>query len=361
REYIEASGLMPNLEALGFNVAGFGCSVCIGNSGPLAEPIQKAIDTQGIATAAVLSGNRNFEARIHPSIMTNWLASPLLVVASAIAGNINVNLADDPIALDPSGGPVYLKDIWPDPNELHELVSKYVTQKRFEEVYSDVFKGDSNWMNTKVPAGDTYEWENSSTYIRQPPFMDASLAKQDPTVKGARILAVFGDSITTDHISPAGSISPKSPAGQYLKSHGVEQADFNSYGSRRGNHEVMVRGTFANVRIKNKLVGKEGGYTKLYPEGTETTIYEASMAYEKKGTPLVIFGGKEYGSGSSRDWAAKGTRLLGVRAVVAESFERIHRSNLVGMGVLPLQLKTGTTVDALGLTGEEEVDFPPMD
>lgn len=361
REYIQASGLMPHLESLGFNIAGFGCSVCIGNSGPLAEPIQKAIDTEGIATAAVLSGNRNFEARIHPSIMTNWLASPLLVVASAIAGNVNVNLAEDPLALDSKGNPVYLKDIWPDQAELQSLVSKYVTQKRFEEVYSDVFKGDSNWGQTKAPEGDTYQWENESTYIRQPPFLDAALAKQDPVVKGARILAVFGDSITTDHISPAGNISPKSPAGQYLKNHGVDPVDFNSYGSRRGNHEVMVRGTFANVRIKNKVVGKEGGFAKLQPEGTETTIYEAAIAYEKRGVPLVIFGGKEYGSGSSRDWAAKGTRLLGVRSVVAESFERIHRSNLVGMGVLPLQLPAGVTVDSLGLTGTEEVDFPPMD
>lgn len=361
REYIEASGLMPNLEALGFNIAGFGCSVCIGNSGPLPEEIQKAIDTHGIATASVLSGNRNFEARIHPSIMTNWLASPLLVVASAISGNINCNLSTDPLALDPQGQPVFLKDIWPDPNELAELVTKYVTQKRFEEVYSDVFKGDKNWQATQVPAGDTYAWDTQSTYIRQPPFLDKSLAEQNPIVKGARVLAVFGDSITTDHISPAGNISPKSPAGQYLQEHGVKPVDFNSYGSRRGNHEVMVRGTFANVRIRNKLVGKEGGLTKQFPEGTETTIYEAAIAYEKRGTPLVIFGGKEYGSGSSRDWAAKGTRLLGVRAVVAESFERIHRSNLVGMGVLPLQLKPGVTVESLGITGEEEIDFPPMD
>lgn len=360
REYILASGLMPYLEDLGFNIAGFGCSVCIGNSGPLPEGIQKAIDQFGIATASVLSGNRNFEARIHPSIMTNWLASPLLVVAASLAGNINVNLAADPLALDSEGKPVFLKDIWPDPQELQDLVAKHVTQKRFEEVYSDVFTGDKNWQATQVPAGDTYTWDTQSTYIRQPPFLDKSLAEQNPIVKNARVLAVFGDSITTDHISPAGNISPKSPAGQYLLNHKVDPTDFNSYGSRRGNHEVMVRGTFANVRIRNKLVSKEGGFTKMFPSGTETTIYEAAQAYEKSGTPLVIFGGKEYGSGSSRDWAAKGTRLLGVRAVVAESFERIHRSNLVGMGVLPLQLKPGVSVDSLGITGEEEIDFPPM-
>lgn len=361
REYIAASGLQPDLDKLGFHIAGFGCSVCIGNSGPLPEEIQKAIDTFGIATASVLSGNRNFEARIHPSIMTNWLASPLLVVAAAIAGNINVNLASDPLATGSDGQPVYLKDIWPDADELQALVTKYVTQKRFEEVYSDVFRGDKNWQATQVPAGDTYTWDKDSTYIRQPPFLDKSLAEQDPNVKGARVLAVFGDSITTDHISPAGNISPKSPAGLYLQQHNVPVGDFNSYGSRRGNHEVMMRGTFANVRIKNKLASKEGGLTKMFPSGTETTIYDAAIAYEKTNTPLVIFGGKEYGSGSSRDWAAKGTRLLGVRAVVAESFERIHRSNLVGMGVLPLQLKPGVTVDSLGITGEEEIDFPPLD
>lgn len=361
REYIAASGLQPDLDKLGFNIAGFGCSVCIGNSGPLADDIQKAIDTHGIATASVLSGNRNFEARIHPSIMTNWLASPLLVVAAAIAGNVNVNLATDPLGIGTDGQPVYLKDIWPDQAELEGIVSKYVTQKRFEEVYSDVFKGDKNWQATQVPAGDTYAWDNTSTYIRQPPFLDPSLAEQDPVVKGARLLAVFGDSITTDHISPAGNISAKSPAGLYLQEHKVAPVDFNSYGSRRGNHEVMMRGTFANVRIKNKLVNREGGFTKMFPSGTETTIYDAAIAYEKTNTPLVIFGGKEYGSGSSRDWAAKGTRLLGVRAVVAESFERIHRSNLVGMGVLPLQLPAGVTVDSLGLTGEEEIDFPNMD
>lgn len=361
REYIQAAGLMPYLEDLGFNIAGFGCAVCIGNSGPLPAEIQTAIDQAGIATAAVLSGNRNFEARIHPSVMTNWLASPLLVVAAALAGNINVNMEESPLGVDSAGLPVYLKDIWPDPKELSEIVAKYVTQKRFEEVYKDVFSGDSMWRATQVPAGDTYAWSDASTYIQKPPFLDPALAKQDPHIKGARILAIFGDSITTDHISPAGNISPKGPAGAYLVSRKVDPVDFNSYGSRRGNHEVMVRGTFANVRIRNKMMAKEGGNTKLFPEGSEMSIYEAAQVYEERKVPLVVFGGKEYGSGSSRDWAAKGTRLLGIRAVVAESFERIHRSNLVGMGVLPLQLKPGTTVDSLGLAGDEEVDFPSLE
>lgn len=359
REYIEAAGLMPDMEALGFHIAGFGCSVCIGNSGPLSDSIQKAIDSAGIATAAVLSGNRNFEARIHPSIMTNWLASPLLVVASAIAGNINVNLADDPIALDKEGNPVFLKDIWPDQSELDELVGKFVTQKRFEEVYADVFTGDKNWQAIQIPEGSTYKWSNKSTYIQKPPFLEDQWTKMETDLPKARIMAIFGDSITTDHISPAGNIGAKTPAGKYLMDNGVDPLDFNSYGSRRGNHEVMIRGTFANVRVKNKIVSREGGYTKIFPDGPETTIYEAAQAYAEAKVPLVVFGGKEYGSGSSRDWAAKGTRLLGISAVVAESFERIHRSNLVGMGVLPLQLD-GVTVDSLGLQGDEEITFPSL-
>lgn len=360
RDYIEASGLMPSLNSLGFNIAGFGCAVCIGNSGPLPESIQKAIDRNPIATAAVLSGNRNFEARIHSSVMTNWLASPLLVVASALAGNINVNLATDPLALDPAGNPVFLKDIWPDSNEVQKLVSEFVTQARFQKVYQDAFTGDANWQQTQIPEGETYAWDENSTYIQKPPFLDVGITKQDLKISPARILAVFGDSITTDHISPAGSIDSKSPAGLYLASLGVAAKDFNSYGSRRGNHQVMVRGTFANVRIKNKLVLREGGLTRLFPENKEMTIYQASEIYAERKTPLVIFGGKEYGSGSSRDWAAKGTRLLGVRVVIAESFERIHRSNLVGMGVLPLQLAENQTVESLGLTGEEEVEFPDL-
>lgn len=360
RDYIEASGLMPSLNALDFNIAGFGCAVCIGNSGPLPEPIQKAIDRKHIATAAVLSGNRNFEARIHSSVMTNWLASPLLVVASALSGNINVNLATEPLALDPNGNPVFLKDIWPDPEEVAKLVAQFVTQQRFQKVYKDAFTGDSNWQQTQIPLGETYTWDPKSTYIQKPPFLDPQMTKQNLKIEPARILAVFGDSITTDHISPAGSIAVKSPAGVYLAQEGVSVKDFNSYGSRRGNHQVMVRGTFANVRIKNKLVAIEGGLTRLFPEDQEMTIYEASEKYAERKTPLVIFGGKEYGSGSSRDWAAKGTRLLGVRVVIAESFERIHRSNLVGMGVLPLQFTAEQTVDSLALTGFEEIIFPDL-
>ncbi|MEZ0393250.1 MAG: aconitate hydratase AcnA [Pseudobdellovibrionaceae bacterium] len=361
RDYVESSGLMPSLEALGFNIAGFGCAVCIGNSGPLPKEIQEAIDKTGIATVSVLSGNRNFEARIHPSVMANYLASPILVVASALAGNINVDMANDPLSLDSSGQPVFLKDIWPDAQELADLVAKHVTPSAFEKVYSDVLSGDAYWKATKAPKGETYTWSESSTYIKQPPFLSPELSKTEKQVKNARILAIFGDSITTDHISPAGNIGAKSPAGQYLVNHKVDAKDFNSYGSRRGNHEVMMRGTFANVRIKNKIAGREGGFTKVFPEGKEAYIYDAAQTYEQKKTPLVIFAGKEYGSGSSRDWAAKGTRLLGVRAVVAESFERIHRSNLVGMGVLPLQLPAGVTVDSLGLVGDEEIDLPSLD
>lgn len=360
RDYIEAAGLMPSLDALGFNIAGFGCATCIGNSGPLPEDIQQAIEKTGLATVSVLSGNRNFEARIHPYVMANYLASPLLVVAAALAGNINVNIADDPLTLDSQGKEIHLKDLWPDPKELADLVAKHVTRQKFEKVYKDVFTGDSHWQKTAAPEGATYSWSQKSTYIQPPPFMSKKFTQQSDTVKDARILAIFGDSITTDHISPAGSISAKSPAGLYLIQQGVKPEDFNSYGSRRGNHEVMMRGTFANVRIRNKMVSKEGGNTILYPECKEISIYDAAQAYEKKNTPLVIFAGKEYGSGSSRDWAAKGTRLLGVRAVIAESFERIHRSNLVGMAVLPLQLPEGTTVESLGLKGDEEVTLPPL-
>ena len=360
RDYLQAAELMPGLEQLGFNIAGFGCSVCIGNSGPLPPEIQKAIDEFKVATAAVLSGNRNFEARIHPSVMTNWLASPLLVVAAALAGNINVNLAKDPLALDPDGAPVFLKDIWPDPEEVSRLVLKFVTRQRFEKVYADIFSGDPLWEKTKIPEGLEYAWNPKSTYIKKPPFLNSEFLKINLNIQNARILAIFGDSVTTDHISPAGSISAKSAAGIYLLEKGIKAQDFNSYGSSRGNHEVMVRGTFANVRIRNKIVDREGGWTKILPEAREITIFEAAMAYKEQNTPLVIFGGKEYGSGSSRDWAAKGTRLLGVRAVIAESFERIHRSNLVGMGVLPLQLIGGETVEALKLDGSERLDFPDL-
>lgn len=358
KDYLEAAGLTQYLDNVGFNIAGFGCATCIGNSGPLPEPIQAAIEKEGLATVSVLSGNRNFEARIHPFVMANYLASPPLVVASALCGNINVDMTTEPLAINDHGQPVYLKDIWPDPAEVRELVNKYVTSEKFQKVYSDVFTGDKNWQSIQAPQQPKYAWSDSSTYIKRPPFLDAELLTQKKMESKARVFAIFGDSITTDHISPAGGIGLKSPAGQYLTEHGVPYSLFNSYGSRRGNHEVMMRGTFANVRIKNKLASKEGGYTKVFPDNKEMTFFEASQVYVKRNTPLVIFAGKEYGSGSSRDWAAKGTRLLGVQAVVAESFERIHRSNLVGMGVVPLQLESGITVTSLGLQGDEEIEWP---
>jgi aconitate hydratase len=361
RDYLAAAGLQTYLDQLKFNIAGFGCTTCIGNSGPLPDQIQKAIEKSGFATVGVLSGNRNFEARIHPFVMANYLASPLLVVAAALTGNINVNMAQDPLALNDKGQEIYLKDIWPDPKEVDEFVQRYVTAEKFKKVYSDVFTGDQHWQKIQVPGGSTFAWSDDSTYIKQPPFLSPEFSKQDPRLHGARILSVFGDNITTDHISPAGNFGLKTPAGQYLFSLGVGVPDFNSYGSRRGNHEVMMRGTFANVRVRNLLVQKEGGFTKIAGEDKEVTIFEAAEIYKQRGIPLVIFAGKEYGTGSSRDWAAKGTRLLGVRAVIAESFERIHRSNLVGMGVLPLQLPVGITVHSLGLSGDEEVDLPPLD
>ncbi len=361
-DYISDAGLMPSMSALGFDLVGYGCTTCIGNSGPLPPHIQSAIEKGDLATASVLSGNRNFEARIHPSVLANYLASPPLVVAYALAGNINVNLAVDPIGYNDKGEAIYLKDIWPDRSELNELVMKHVTSGKFKAAYADVFTGDRNWQQTPSSSGATYGWEES-TYIKQPPFFDIQLIEEAKAkeIKGARILGLFGDFITTDHISPAGNIGKNSPAGQYLQVNGVPPSEFNSYGARRGNHEVMIRGTFANVRIKNKMVEKEGGFTKLHPENKETTIYEAAQEYAKRHTPLVIFAGKEYGSGSSRDWAAKGTRLLGVRAVVAESFERIHRSNLVGMGVLPIQLAEGVKVESLGLSGDEEIEILNLD
>jgi aconitate hydratase len=360
KEYLEAAGLQTYLDQLKFNLAGYGCTTCIGNSGPLPEEIQKAIEKSGLATVAVLSGNRNFEARIHPFVMANYLASPLLVVASAISGNINVNLASDPIALNDKDEEVYLKDIWPDFEEVYEFVDKYVNQEKFKKVYSDVFKGDEHWQSIQAPSTAAFAWNDTSTYIKQPPFLSPEITKQEPRFIGARVLAVFGDNITTDHISPAGSFGLKTPAGQYLFAQGVGVPDFNSYGARRGNHEVMVRGTFANVRLRNQLVDKEGGFTRVAGSSEVVTIFEASQSYIQRETPLVIFAGKEYGTGSSRDWAAKGTRLLGVRAVIAESFERIHRSNLVGMGVLPLQLLQCTS-ESLHLTGDEEIDLASLD
>ena len=358
-EYVNEAGLMGDMDAVGFNLVGFGCTTCIGNSGPLPPHIQAAIEKGNLATSSVLSGNRNFEARIHPNVLTNYLASPPLVIAYAIAGNVNIKLDTEPLGMDQQGKPVFLKDIWPDAKELDDLVFKTVTEKQFKKSYGKVFDGDAHWQKTKAPEGQTYDWTRPSTYIQRPPFLDAELTEgvNNHDVNNAKILAVFGDFITTDHISPAGNIGKSTPAGQWLQAQGVQPADFNSYGARRGNHEVMMRGTFANVRIKNKMVDKEGGFTRVYPGGTETTIFGAAEQYHKSNTPLVIFAGKEYGSGSSRDWAAKGTRLLGVRVVVAESFERIHRSNLVGMGVLPLQLPDGVKVDSLGLKGDEEIEI----
>lgn len=352
-EYLERSGLDKALDALGFNLVGYGCTTCIGNSGPLMPEIEEAIDKNKLVACSVLSGNRNFEGRVHALVRANYLASPPLVVAYAIAGTLHIDLTKDAIATDKDGKPVYLKDIWPTNEEIREVVERCVTREMFKQKYADVFTGDELWQAIKTETSDTYNWNNKSTYVQHPPFFaDAEVDSSD--VVGARVLAVLGDSVTTDHISPAGNISSISPAAEYLKSNGVTREDFNSYGSRRGNHEVMMRGTFANVRIRNELVaGKEGGYTKHIPSGEVLSIYDASMRYQADGVPLVVVAGKEYGTGSSRDWAAKGTCLLGVKGVIAESFERIHRSNLVGMGVLPLMFTGGMTRHDLNLTGEE--------
>ncbi|MCM2322693.1 MAG: aconitate hydratase AcnA [Oligoflexia bacterium] len=359
-DYLSESGLLPYLEGIRFHVVGYGCTTCIGNSGPLPDHVAQAVVKGDLAVASVLSGNRNFEGRVNPHVRANYLASPPLVVAYALAGNVNMNLTKDPLGHDPSGRPVFLKDLWPSQEEVEEHVRKFVTNNQFKKSYSDVFAGDKNWQGLKVPTGDLYKWEASSTYIKEPPFFEGLQAQPTPVadIKKARVLALLGDSITTDHISPAGSFNKSSPAGQYLLGLGVKPEDFNSYGARRGNHEVMVRGTFANVRLKNQLVpGVEGGVTKHLPEGKQMSIYEASMKYQAEGTPLVVIAGKEYGTGSSRDWAAKGPKLLGIRAVIAESFERIHRSNLVGMGILPLQFQGGETAQSLGLTGTETYDI----
>ncbi|MEZ5987287.1 MAG: aconitate hydratase AcnA [Hyphomonas sp.] len=359
-DYLEKAGLQDDLDALGFNLVGYGCTTCIGNSGPLDPHLAKAIADGDLVSCSVLSGNRNFEGRIGPDIKANYLASPPLVVAYAIAGTLRKNLTKDPIGQDKNGNDVYLKDIWPTSHEIAEIMAKAVTPEMFAERYSDVFKGDEHWQGIEVSGGQTYSWPPASTYVQNPPyFKDMSLDVDAPTdVKDARVLAVFGDSITTDHISPAGSIKASSPAGIYLQEHQVPVLDFNSYGSRRGNHEVMMRGTFANIRIKNLMVpGVEGGVTVHYPDGEQMAIYDAAMKYEAEGTPLVIFAGDLYGNGSSRDWAAKGTVLLGVRAVIAGSFERIHRSNLIGMGVLPLEFAEGESAAALGLTGKEQVSI----
>ena len=356
RDYLERAGLTGYLEKLKFHIVGYGCTTCIGNSGPLPEAVSKAIDEHNLVVASVLSGNRNFEGRINPDVRANYLMSPPLVVAFALAGRIDVDLRKDAIGQDKSGKPVYLSDVWPTRREVEEAISKSITAEMFRRSYGEVYHGDERWRALAVPKGETYAWENDSTYIRQAPYFDGMSVKPGKVedIKNARCLAVLGDSVTTDHISPAGSIKKDSPAGKYLIEHGVKPADFNSYGSRRGNHEVMVRGTFANVRLRNKMVPNlEGGFTRHLPDGAEMSIFEASEKYIAEGVPLVILAGKEYGSGSSRDWAAKGPRLLGVRAVVAESYERIHRSNLVGMGVLPLQFRSGETAQSHGLTGEE--------
>jgi aconitate hydratase len=355
-DYIEKAGLWPYLEALRFHLVGYGCTTCIGNSGPLSEPIGKAIKDNNLVAVSVLSGNRNFEGRINPLCRANYLASPPLVVAYALAGRMDFDIVHEPLGNDKSGKPVFLRDIWPSPQEVEATVRNSVTNEMFRKEYGDVFTGDAHWRSLPVPEGDLYSWDRNSTYIKHPPFFEHMPQRPAPIadIRGMRALAVLGDSVTTDHISPAGSIPPDSPAGKYLISHGVQPKDFNSYGARRGNHEVMMRGTFANIRLRNQLApGTEGGWTTHFPSGEKTSIYEAAMKYASEKVPLIVLAGKEYGSGSSRDWAAKGTILLGIRAVLAESFERIHRSNLVGMGVLPLEFLPGETPKTLGLTGLE--------
>jgi aconitate hydratase len=355
-DYYEDAGLIPSLEALGFHLVGYGCTTCIGNSGPLIDEVGAAVQKEKLVVAAVLSGNRNFEGRINPLVRANYLASPPLVVAYAIAGSMDIDLTREALGVDKEGKKVYLKDIWPSPEEVQATVRQSVRGEMFQRQYAEVFKGDTNWQNMAVPTGDAFQWDGMSTYIKRPPYFDdmVDAATSIKDFAGLRVLALLGDSVTTDHISPAGSIPIDSPAGKYLMEHGVKPSDFNSYGSRRGNHEVMVRGTLANIRLRNLLaLGTEGGWTTHIPTSEKMFIYDASVKYAEEGTPLMIIAGKEYGSGSSRDWAAKGVLLLGVRAVIAESFERIHRSNLVGMGVLPLQFMDGEGRDALGLTGFE--------
>ncbi len=359
-DYYEKSGLTPYLDKLGFDLVGYGCTTCIGNSGPLQPEISAAVNDSDLAAVSVLSGNRNFEGRINPDVKMNYLASPPLVVAYALAGTMDIDLATEPLGTDPTGQPVFLKDIWPSAQDIQAVVEQAIDADMFTRRYADVFAGDQHWQSLATPDGQTFDWDPQSTYVRKPPYFDGMSAQPSPVtdVAGARVLAKLGDSVTTDHISPAGSIKADTPAGRYLAEHGVERKDFNSYGSRRGNHEVMIRGTFANIRLRNQLVpGVEGGYTRDFtlPDAPQTFIYDAAQSYARDGIPLVILAGKEYGSGSSRDWAAKGTSLLGVRVVIAQSYERIHRSNLIGMGVLPLQFPEGETADSLGLTGEETI------
>jgi aconitate hydratase len=354
--YLDRAGLTPYLEQLGFHLVGYGCTTCIGNSGPVPEALAAAIKQNNLVAAAVLSGNRNFEGRINPVVRFNYLASPPLVVAYALAGTIDINLAEGAIGTGSDGQPVYLKDIWPTPEDVRKAMAESIDSAMFRDEYARAFDGDERWQGLKVPKGEVFSWQGDSTYVKAPPFFDGVGLKPAPLtdISNARVLAMLGHSVTTDHISPAGSIPADGPAGRYLIANGVQPADFNSFGARRGNHEVMVRGTFANIRLKNLLVpGVEGGYTLHLPDGAKTTIFEASEQYRAEQVPLIVIAGKEYGSGSSRDWAAKGTQLLGVRAVIAESYERIHRSNLIGMGVLALQFKPGESRESLGLTGHE--------
>jgi aconitate hydratase len=356
-EYLQASDLLAYLEELNFDVVGYGCTTCIGNSGPLPDPIADAVEEHDLVVAAVLSGNRNFEGRINPHVRANYLASPPLVVAYALAGTVDIDLTSEPLGRGESGEPVYLKDIWPSQEEVAQEIEGALDPNLYKQQYADVYTGNEQWNAVDVPSGDLYEWDPDSTYIQEPTFFKDLSPEPLEDIEGARVLVKVGDSVTTDHISPAGAIPSKMPAGRYLIGKGVEPRDFNSYGSRRGNHEVMVRGTFANIRLRNQLVSREGGYTTHFPDGEETTVYEASMRYQEEGVPLIVLAGKEYGTGSSRDWAAKGSFLLGIRAVIAESFERIHRSNLIGMGVLPLQFTGGETADSLDLAGREIYDI----
>jgi aconitate hydratase len=360
-DYYEKSGLVPALEELGFYIVGYGCATCIGNSGPLEEEISQAIQDNDLAVTSVLSGNRNFEGRINPDVKMNYLASPPLVIAYALAGNMDFDFENEPLGQDSEGNDVYLKDIWPDPVEVQKIIDASIDTEMFTREYGTIFDGDERWQTLDTPTGKTFEWDQASTYVRKPPYFEGMTMETTPVedITGARVLLKLGDSVTTDHISPAGSFKSDTPAGKYLIENGVERKDFNSYGSRRGNHEVMIRGTFANIRIKNQLLdGVEGGFTRDFTQegGPQAAVYDAAMNYKEAGVPLVVLGGKEYGSGSSRDWAAKGTSLLGVKAVIAESYERIHRSNLIGMGVLPLQFPAGESAGSLGLDGTEVFD-----
>jgi aconitate hydratase len=365
-DYYEKAGLTKDLEDLGFFTVGYGCTTCIGNSGPLIEEVSAAVQQNDLAVTAVLSGNRNFEGRINPDVKMNYLASPPLVIAYSLAGSMNFDFETDPLGQDTDGNDVFLKDIWPDTAEVQATIDSSINKDMFANQYASVFEGDERWRTLPTPTGATFEWDAESTYVRKPPYFDGMTMETTPVtdIAGARVLAKLGDSVTTDHISPAGNIKADSPAGRYLTEHGVDRKDFNSYGSRRGNHEVMIRGTFANIRLKNQLLdGVEGGFTRDFTKegGPQSFIYDACMNYQAQGTPLVVFGGKEYGSGSSRDWAAKGTSLLGVKAVITESFERIHRSNLIGMGVVPLQFPAGQSADSLGLDGTEIVSITGLE